>query len=25
MGLVNWVRGSSPEYGTNICPRNFAA
>jgi hypothetical protein len=25
MGLVNWVRGSSPEYGTNIRPRNFAA
>ena len=25
MGLVNWVRGVSPEYGTNIRPRNFVA
>jgi len=25
LGLVSWVRGISPEYGTNIRPANFAA
>jgi hypothetical protein len=25
LGLVNWAKGISPEYGTNIRPRNFVA
>lgn len=25
LGLVNWVKGISPEYGSNIRPRNFVA